>query len=314
MPSTDDGPADDDATTQSTKKIRSQPPDVIVAVGSGESVREFKCYKVILSFASVYLDAMIGSCLREGSLSRIEFPDKDPEEWKLFYEFIAPDNLGKERRNATIDNENVLLLLPWFHEFQMCDCVSECDQYLAYKFFGKDPTFFWSNKEHLETRKDKFGMMMNVLQLAHRYDLSCAKDEMEKKVVDLLNIPGTLDLFDFSVAKSLLQLVLPLEMCNETELRMREGKSTHLWRMINNIMSPHISHLSQEMIDDKINFPHIFYPYMQLKIAQDSADIKNRNLTRAKRIIAAIIHFVPKDTPAYTYYTHDCKQLGITMP
>ena len=38
------------------KKIRSQPPDVIVAVGQGESMQEFPCYKIALSFASPYFD------------------------------------------------------------------------------------------------------------------------------------------------------------------------------------------------------------------------------------------------------------------
>jgi len=42
-----------------SKKIRYQPPDVIVSVGSGDAVQEFKCYGVALSFALPYLDAML---------------------------------------------------------------------------------------------------------------------------------------------------------------------------------------------------------------------------------------------------------------
>ena len=72
-------------TSPPTKGIRSQAPDVTVSVGSGESKQEFKCYKVVLSFASSYLDAMLSSSMKEGEIGHIDFPDKDPEEWKLFY-------------------------------------------------------------------------------------------------------------------------------------------------------------------------------------------------------------------------------------
>ena len=69
----------DSVQGKETFPIRSQAPDVTVSVGSGESKQEFKCYKVILSFASEYLDAMLSSGMKEGEMGVIEFPDKDPE-------------------------------------------------------------------------------------------------------------------------------------------------------------------------------------------------------------------------------------------
>ena len=95
---------DEGGTPRATKWIRSQAPDVTVSVGSGESKQEFKCYKVVLSFASPYLDAMLSSSMKEGEVGRINFPDKDPEaeEWKLFYNFISPDNIGKTNCCAEI--------------------------------------------------------------------------------------------------------------------------------------------------------------------------------------------------------------------
>ena len=83
----------------STQKIiRSMPPDVTVVVGTGDNQQEFECYKVVLSFASPYLDAMLSTDMVENSTSRIEFPDKDPEEWKIIYGYMT--------RDMDIDNEN----------------------------------------------------------------------------------------------------------------------------------------------------------------------------------------------------------------
>ena len=89
---------EDEGTT-----IRSQSPDLIVSVGSGESAQEFKCYKIILSFASKYLDAMLSSSMKEDTLSKIKFPNKDPEEWKMFYEFVNPQQIGKVKHTAKIN-------------------------------------------------------------------------------------------------------------------------------------------------------------------------------------------------------------------
>ena len=114
-----------------TKMIRSQTPDVIASVGLGNSAQEFQCYKVILSFAPEYLDTMLGSSMKEGTLSKIEFPDKDPEEWKLFYKFTTSQMVKKSEHNNEINNENVLTLVLWFHEFRMVDSVQECGGYLA---------------------------------------------------------------------------------------------------------------------------------------------------------------------------------------
>ena len=64
------------------------PPDVTVVVGTGDNQQEFECYKVVLSFASPYLDAMLSNDMVENNNSRIEFPDKDPDEWKIVYGYM----------------------------------------------------------------------------------------------------------------------------------------------------------------------------------------------------------------------------------
>ena len=62
------------SSTMST--VRVQSPDVIVAVGSGDNMQEFECYKINLSFAAEYFDIMLSSGMVEDTISRISFPDK----------------------------------------------------------------------------------------------------------------------------------------------------------------------------------------------------------------------------------------------
>ena len=106
------------------KQIRSMPPDITVVVGKDDMEQEFQCYQAILSFASPYLDAMLSSNMVEKNNSRIEFPEKDPKEWQIFYAIIACDE------DFTINEENARMLTPWFHEFQMKKYLEECDDVL----------------------------------------------------------------------------------------------------------------------------------------------------------------------------------------
>ena len=121
-----------------------------------------------------------------------------------------------------------MILVPWFHEFQIYDHVKACDDYLSQSYFSEDEESFWDKARHeneleagyntrIEGRKSKFEAMLGVLQLAHRYDLKLAKVAMEKKVSDLMDmLPQTHDLFDLPTVKTLLQLALPLEL-NEND-------------------------------------------------------------------------------------------------
>ena len=62
-----------------SEKIRFQPPDIIVSVGSRDSKQDFECYGVLLSYASEYLDAMLSSGMKEGTIGKIEFPTRFPK-------------------------------------------------------------------------------------------------------------------------------------------------------------------------------------------------------------------------------------------
>ena len=113
--------------TPPPKKLRCQDPDIIVAVGSGTNQREYEYYRIILCHGSEYFDAMLSHPLKENEESRIELPDKDPDEWELFYEFINPYT----QHSAKITAENAIILVPWFQEYQMMDLLQQCDDIIS---------------------------------------------------------------------------------------------------------------------------------------------------------------------------------------
>ena len=41
------------------KRLRSQPPDIIVVVGSGDNTQEFKCYSQILCYMCDHFDTIL---------------------------------------------------------------------------------------------------------------------------------------------------------------------------------------------------------------------------------------------------------------
>jgi hypothetical protein len=86
------------------------PPDVTVVVGTGDNQQEFECYKVVLSFASPYLDAMLSNDMVENNNSRIEFPDKDPDEWKIVYGYMIAHDTDIVKENAQMRMLHILCI------------------------------------------------------------------------------------------------------------------------------------------------------------------------------------------------------------
>lgn len=233
-----------------TKKLRSQPPDVTVAVGEGGALQEFECYKVVLSIASPYFDAMFSAGMRENETHRIEYPDKDPEEWKIFYQF-----LGHE-----IDiKEYAKILSPSFHEFQMNRHLEKCDGILADKVTFltrkkrddddaeiKYDASFWDrvgvNAESgrtkkpmlvLKERKEAFEEIIELLQLSCMYGLVRTKEAVEDFIfvaADAL-LFQTYDLFDLPAVTALTELFLPLEK-EADGIIVPKGKSAAFWRAL----------------------------------------------------------------------------------
>jgi len=254
----------------------------------------------MLSFASEYLDAMLSSSMKEGEMGKIDFPDKDPEEWKLFYDFISPQKIGEASISAVISDDNVMILLPWFNEFGINAYVKECDVFLSQKYLSEDEKTFWDKDQQsgereedhqtrLAARKSKFDALLGVLSLSNMYSLPLTKAEIGKRVAELLNmLVQTKDLFDLAAISSIAQSLPPLSIDDEKGLTISAGESEHLWPACEEILSPYVSTLSQEIIDDKDRFCGLFYCYMRVKVEMNKAAV-------------SIIHSVIHDAPSRLY-------------
>ena len=114
--------------------MRAVEPDVTVVVGGVE----FQHYSTFLCCNSDYFDAMLSANMKEKAEKRIEFTNKDPEEWALFYSFIDPRTCS----TAKLTCENVDMLLPWFHEFAMEERLVECDIFKSRRLEAYEATNF----------------------------------------------------------------------------------------------------------------------------------------------------------------------------
>ena len=150
------------------KTLRSQPPDVIVAVGQGNNKIEFECYKYALCCNSEYFDTMLSLPMKENETSRIDLPDKDPEEWKVFYEFIDPST----SLLAEVTYEKAMLMAPWFHEYQMDVLLAKCDDILHHKIVSDDNDL-------------KIGNLKTLLDTCDFCDSFSLKQSLEKAIVEI---------------------------------------------------------------------------------------------------------------------------------
>ena len=157
------------------KILKSHPPDVTVSVGSGDEKQQFKCYKVILCHASDYFDVMFSNDFMENSTSHVTFPDKDPDGWTLFWNYILPGS------RDDIDVSNVEHLLPWFHHFDMRNELKKCDTILTKRIIevaSEETT--WENSTFLRTE------LPRLFQLARLYRMEEA-EETAQTTMRLLN-------------------------------------------------------------------------------------------------------------------------------
>ena len=315
------------AQQPSLKKIRSQTPDVIVAVGQGHSMQEFYCYRVILSFASEYFDTMLSASMIENETGRIEFPNKDPLHWREFYSFIDPNKLSVVETHTSIDVATAMKFVPWFHEFQMMSFLNKCDIVLAGsvdKNVADGVDVGYSN--------GFFREIVELLLLACTYDLDRTIDKAEEFICSTLQmIHDTSDLFDTESIRSLHSTFAPIEKEQYTfpnefgqEEVAREiipvGKSK---RIFNAFLSMRVSSDKKVFIYDLVDdlgldtinnaevFPLLLHSYVQRAASVASLAVtefnykrslidRDESLVAAKSIINDLLLKTPGTVDQYT--------------
>ena len=271
-----------DATESSPKRVKSQPPDVVVAVGRGEAQVEFECYGTLLSFASEVFDTMLSTNMKEKNTHRIELPDKDPAEWKLFYDFVENSRYAKVK-----DGTRARILLPWFHEFQMTALVNECDDALKEEIRDNWPYY---DKERIE---ETLQLCHELLSMSYVYDLPRTQQRASK--VLSFAIRGDYNLFDLDSIKN----IIPLLKSNIMPTRaIEEFLPGHLLKDADgHWLSVELQEEKMKYLADNDLLPFLIHSGMrskhELAVAKKERDEAKRSLSHAKNELQVFVNKLP---------------------
>lgn len=152
-------------------------PDLEVVVGG----TSFMHHSFILCYSSEYFDTMLASGMQESQTKKIEFPDKNPEEWKLFYPFLEPRSMSTADC-VKITKENAKAILPWFHEFGMTKLLNESDEKLWSSLLLVKHTYYPSDYRTLEQRKAALLDIVAWTQTADTYGLPRTRNAMMQEL------------------------------------------------------------------------------------------------------------------------------------
>lgn len=248
------------------KKLVSQQPDVTVVVGTGENAKEFQCYSVILAHASPVLDAMLSSGMKESETGRVEFPDKNPADWKTLLECIdtSRSSLSSDEKNHILDeviNEsNVRSLIPLFHELQMDRYLEKCDTVLE---GGIDwHKFDWSGPK--QANEIALAEAIDLLSCCSKYDVEDTQTRIEECISKLLELFlwGVVDedTFNTSTIKQLQDVLGEQQRDKDLERptkRQRCSGDGSLWDVITNFID--LFAISDNMMNNNEMFVNLIH-------------------------------------------------------
>jgi BTB/POZ domain len=152
-------------------------PDLEVVVGG----TSFMHHSFILCYSSEYFDTMLASGMQESQTKKIEFPDKNPDEWKLFYPFLEPRSVSTAD-SVKITKENAKAILPWFHEFGMTKLLNESDEKLWSSLLLFKHSYYPSDYRTLDQRKTALLEIVGWTQTADTYGLPRTRDAMMQEL------------------------------------------------------------------------------------------------------------------------------------
>jgi hypothetical protein len=242
----------------STKTIVSQSPDITVVVGSGDNAEDFWCCRVILASASPVLDAMLSSGMKESAKKRIEFPDKDPDEWRMVLRCIDTARVGLFRRDTRVpegsdqselmNDRNVYVLVPWFNELQMKAYLDRCEEILNdYKVSGG-------------LEKDT-----ELLMFAIKYNLVRTQRQTTANICCHLEQFcwgfGDPDVFNLSIIQQLIGLFPSIDDAKIPHCEFEPFGCKDLWNQMTSWLD--LSTISLDVIRNSDAFPYIVHYALQ---------------------------------------------------
>jgi hypothetical protein len=155
-----------------TKRQRFQEPDVVVVVGPEKE--EFHCYRLLSSLASDFFDAMLSNRMSENETGQIVLSDMDPDVWRLVYTFIDPATV----RTPKVTKDNVEVLVPWFHRFQMTNCLAESEAVIVAIIDKRRDAEGSDWNAHFEE-------LLRFLSLSNTYKLESALEKARRRTASI---------------------------------------------------------------------------------------------------------------------------------
>ena len=203
-------------------------PDCTVIVGG----HAFRHYSQMLACGSDYFLGALTSGMNEAITKTIEFPQEDPEEWKIISTFFdLSAYLRLDMPKPAITEANIEMLLPWFDRLCATSLLEQCDEFYQKNILVarrvRSSTF---GESHTKIYP-KPPLLLTALESAIRYSLNGTKDEaitLLRGIIDKL--PGA---FDGLAIMRLVKVCLEDNACR-----------TNLW--------PHIKkYLPEQMREDE---------------------------------------------------------------
>lgn len=183
-----------DVTVSSAKKSRMFQFDMVVVVG-GE---EFQESSYFLRNVSGYFEAAFQSDTKEAQEMWFEFPDKDPEGWRMVMGLLKPFS------KTEIHKGNINRLLEWFGVLCYQEGLDECDRIISEDLMlpldpiGQQPA-------------NKFNNAMDFFETSLQYNLKLTQQECLLEIESYIQgHPETLGI------KHIKQLPSIMEVANES--------------------------------------------------------------------------------------------------
>ena len=188
------------------KRLKGTDHDVTVIVGD----QTFHHYSSVLRLASEYFDIMLTQSMREGNEKIVRFPTLDPAEWSLVYQFLDPST----SRFAKITIQNVVMLIPWFHLFQMDNLLAECDKVFARLVSDcKNKILMHADRRELKKARACIVHLLDKVDLSIMYSLS---HSLSQGVRVLKKVTEQMWLCDMKICSRLLQIAEDSMMARES--------------------------------------------------------------------------------------------------
>ncbi len=263
---------------------------VNVGGASGGETRTYIVAAGLLAHSSPYFKQMLTAAMAESTTGVINLNHITPHAWEECFRFMQPHS---PQENPSVDMNNVSVLLPLFHEFQMDQWTAECERvltdYLISVTRGAEKNLseqciadFWRHKS--EQRTITFNNIVEIY-LASSYYLPTLHSSLAEALKNLLTwIEYTADLFDTETIKN---LVPDIDFTRASYTGVEEG--------IMNIIGKSI----KVAVDGDGNHTDVVFAFMSslLREASQKEQINKleQQVDAGKNIIATAYSCYPED-------------------